>query len=1847
MNPFRLHQQTVRIPIQLITSTRNELVHFMSTHDLSLRDHDLLYRIGVGIDNNSFFSVSTIAAYLPEELRTTSTSAQTAYNAIPQLIGSVAFPDYTDEGVRRSISEYVRSKTVSNIQQFLILLYEIDQYYKIAEGESFSDSDQFAVSDVQISLTQLRHADYSARTFLRGRCSNDEDVIEKVELTLINNESCKVNVKLRSFASTYHCALTSILHAINMKFVDINLTKFLDKHSIPLCTVDAYLKELPGVGELEMCRVLHDLSANGTNPIFDGNLLDFFTPLIIYKDNGLVHARKTQVKRVEETRKRKRGNYRITWSKGSQEMYLALYNSHWWVIKSKGDRVFSKMLKKNTLSLRESDTKYVFPIKPPQIQIAEPTSVILPLEDYFEMNSIKKTIIYEAMSNYNPILLIGPAGSGKSHMIMDLAEKLDGEITSRDAFITREVYNKGSTLHHLFNNFKAPTVKSKLHSNCKFLFIDEISNMRYSWVDYIDQALRLSHDSEKPFGGVTILWSGDFMQLQPILHGRKVSESLDTKIFLHPSIGSIIRNNMLFDIKSPIRFLLSSDYPDKEKYASAMEYLRHGKVTLWLKDQVEKARVPYKNASFVPDEVYSNLSSIPMFICLRNAACFRLHQTFAEYHGGISIANSKKRWPNAAPAPSRANLADNAIALFPGCPILITCNQAKTSPPSSAVNGTLAYFIEFTEEGLSLRHSVTNLIFMLKPFAYRNKARFPIKPSIARTVHSCQGMTFDNVYLYFGKLTDSVSGSIQQHQIYVAISRAKKLTNFKWYCSENILTKISVDKLSDRFSSDPESTIFPMARSMSLFTYKKEYKEYACNVNQDGRLQMYTVKDVARTKDGYLMDAIHCENSLYTKHTIIFDKETCTLESGKLFAYGISFKYYHNGLQPDPSQLWGIQSNYIRNSCTSTMYMQWKQGSSPQRDFTMFFMSIIGIIRHSIQSCPKYGSASIANLFKEFPIYLCGYNINGFDLYGLLEELISKDELPFKFELGLIKTHGSSNKGFSIYCEIRGKRKCVLVTHDIREIINVGSLENQINDWVLPYMKKTESEFAEGVLTSIERRTLNTPLDQLERNLRFEASQDLGNMPETKKSSFMERHLAPIRKFYEPYAPKFNYRHLYTVQIKKGCPPLKLMDQYNTIDKFTSLIGKRVNVWELILQGTRWDLCFYPREIKKAQEYFTQEMLESYDLLNEIAEYAMADTDLTDLLYRVLNNVIYTFGSDTDHPSFRHPSGIQGCRSSVLRFKTACSITGYLSALFLPKEIKTHSGNEIQTELPLYDERAYHLIRRHPGGKVLPRYFTYKSIDWENDYKVYLDISGMYAAAMSNCSYPYGRFNILRSPIDDEELNIIKDNLNNNEQSKQMWIGIVVRSMHPEELDPPCGVKLPKNYGNTQDIQFTKRSDLLSYRNDPVPSVETNISCEDIIRSGGKIHKIHHLIRWEFEDNLISQYITYLTKGKDLAQEQGQKAKRAFFKLLSNAEYGNMGKQNYSSKCVVIQPEDRVDFEAQLCNGDYAIRFEELDNGNVIYNYEDMTFTQSDRPTHLSAFVLSHSKRLMNRAIEVVFGKDRHEASVAEKLCPMYGDTDSVVISKEGIERIVAHDIISPLENQILYYSSTPPWMKLGKFTDELADKHYVNASFPDFTSNFTGRVVEMYAPQPKTYACKYIIPPSEYQGQPTSPLHMPPTSEWSIHYKFCAKGVPKDASIEPAFRSEDSQELKDKWQRKMEKYGASTLAGDNVYTFQCIKFCVQNNIPLRSSKDKIERHLDCVNGEKRYSMYHSTLERTILNHPWGGRERLYRVLGMNQESLLDMTESVVPIGFSEWPYSEEEIEKANESAQLMCSLFT
>ena len=52
--------------------------------------------------------------------------------------------------------------------------------------------------------------------------------------------------------------------------------------------------------------------------------------------------------------------------------------------------------------------------------------------------------------------------------------------------------------------------------NVRFLIIDEVSMLSQDMLNKISQALQLAKDNQLPFGGITVLFSGDFAQLPPI-----------------------------------------------------------------------------------------------------------------------------------------------------------------------------------------------------------------------------------------------------------------------------------------------------------------------------------------------------------------------------------------------------------------------------------------------------------------------------------------------------------------------------------------------------------------------------------------------------------------------------------------------------------------------------------------------------------------------------------------------------------------------------------------------------------------------------------------------------------------------------------------------------------------------------------------------------------------------------------------------------------------------------------------------------------------------------------------------------------------------------------------------------------------------------------------------------------------------------------------------------------------------------------------------------------------------------------------------------------------------------------
>lgn len=126
------------------------------------------------------------------------------------------------------------------------------------------------------------------------------------------------------------------------------------------------------------------------------------------------------------------------------------------------------------------------------------------------------------------VFITGHAGTGKSYILSKLKEKLPKLVITSTTGIAA-VNVKGQTLHSwagvgICNRpveqtveriLKKSSIKNQIQK-CKILAIDEISMLDIKTFEYVDAVLRQVRNYDKPFGGIQIIFIGDFFQLPPV-----------------------------------------------------------------------------------------------------------------------------------------------------------------------------------------------------------------------------------------------------------------------------------------------------------------------------------------------------------------------------------------------------------------------------------------------------------------------------------------------------------------------------------------------------------------------------------------------------------------------------------------------------------------------------------------------------------------------------------------------------------------------------------------------------------------------------------------------------------------------------------------------------------------------------------------------------------------------------------------------------------------------------------------------------------------------------------------------------------------------------------------------------------------------------------------------------------------------------------------------------------------------------------------------------------------------------------------------------------------------------------
>ena len=365
--------------------------------------------------------------------------------------------------------------------------------------------------------------------------------------------------------------------------------------------------------------------------------------------------------------------------------------------------------------------------------------------------------------------LTGAAGAGKSYALREYIVYLKRHgikyaVTASTGIASTHI--SGVTIH----SWSGIGIKQKLHAydldaleekanlykrwnETSVLIIDEVSMLHASFVDMLDKVGKHMRRNEKPFGGLQVIFTGDFFQLPPVV--RHGDEYENKEVFAFTS-------KAWKEAKPVVCYLTEQFRQDDDKLTSILNAIRSGEVEEdhyeMLRDAHEKAHTDDHIKLYTHNE---NVDEINM------KEFHKMKGVVKSYHmitkGKAQLVGSLKN----------NCLAEEVLQLKVGAKVICI----KNAQDRSYVNGSMGIVINFDNEGAPIIELTNGRKITVKADSWKieedGKVRaelqqLPIKLAWAITVHKSQGMTLDRAEI-------DLSRSFASGQGYVALSRLKSL----------------------------------------------------------------------------------------------------------------------------------------------------------------------------------------------------------------------------------------------------------------------------------------------------------------------------------------------------------------------------------------------------------------------------------------------------------------------------------------------------------------------------------------------------------------------------------------------------------------------------------------------------------------------------------------------------------------------------------------------------------------------------------------------------------------------------------------------------------------------------------------------------------------------------------------------------------------------------------------------------------------------------------------------------------------------------------------------------------------
>jgi ATP-dependent exoDNAse (exonuclease V) alpha subunit len=449
------------------------------------------------------------------------------------------------------------------------------------------------------------------------------------------------------------------------------------------------------------------------------------------------------------------------------------------------------------------------------------------------------------------VFITGPAGSGKTHLLNRYIKYL--RENNVDVGITASTgidgtHMGGMTIHawsgigirdkiteYDLDDLDSRSYLRKRLGSAKVLIIDEISMLHHFRLDMVEKVMRTLRRNEDFFGGLQVIFCGDYFQLPPV---SRTGEA-PSRFAYHSNIWRKM------DLK--VCYLEEQFRQSDLAFLEILNAIRDNNISEKVKEHLKSRFNKKPNLEAEPTKLYSHNIDVD-FENERELAKIK-GQTFeykmmTEGRGKI-VENLKK-----------GCLAPEILRLKKGARVMFVKNNFE----KGYANGTLGIVSDLSEYSIKVRTARGKVVEVERAKwivedggkILAELDQYPLRLAWAITVHKSQGMSLDSAEI-------DLSQSFERGMGYVALSRVRSLDGLSLLGMNDMALKVSEEVLE----------------------FDKEFR--AISERHRKELAMMENKEIAEAEKNFLAKVSGAKEEKKKKKNTVE-------ETGKLFLAGKSLK---------------------------------------------------------------------------------------------------------------------------------------------------------------------------------------------------------------------------------------------------------------------------------------------------------------------------------------------------------------------------------------------------------------------------------------------------------------------------------------------------------------------------------------------------------------------------------------------------------------------------------------------------------------------------------------------------------------------------------------------------------------------------------------------------------------------------------------------------------------------------------------------------------------------------------------------------------------------------------------------